>query len=149
MEAHLSAVILLLILCSIDVKAQPAHIKPRYEKFLNQHVDVQMNDQRCSSEMKKRHITEGQTNKCKIFNTFITAQKQELRKVCNGAGQSYKGSARMYVSNQPFPLVTCKLQSGDRYPNCVYSGKSSTRYIVVACDKKWPIHYDGDIIATI
>ncbi|KAA0711562.1 Ribonuclease-like 3 [Triplophysa tibetana] len=151
MERHLSTVILLLSLCSIDVKADdvPADVKPGYEKFLRQHVYVDMTEKRCSSEMRERHITEGQTNNdCKKVNTFITAHKQELRKVCNGAGQSYEGSADKYVSNQPFPLVTCKLQSGDRYPNCEYRGTKSTRYIVLACNKTWPTHYDGDIIVT-
>ncbi|KAI7804495.1 ribonuclease like 2 precursor [Triplophysa rosa] len=153
MEAHLSAVILLLILCSSDVKADdvPADVKPGYEKFLRQHVYEDMNEKKCDSEMSKRHITEGQTNNdCKTVNTFITASKKEIIKVCNGAGKNYKGSARMYVSNQPFAVVKCELQSGERYPKCEYRGKKSTygRYIVVACDSGWPTHYDGDIIMT-
>ncbi|XP_056623713.1 ribonuclease-like 3 [Triplophysa dalaica] len=151
MEAHLSAVILLLILCSIDVKAYkgPAYLKPRYEKFLNQHVYLDMNDQRCNSVMRERHITEGQTyNDCKRFNTFITANEQEVIRVCNNAGHNYNGTAGLYESNQPFSVVSCGLQSGQIYPNCIYRGRRSTRYIVVACERGWPVHYDRDITAT-
>ncbi len=44
-------------------------------------------------------------------------------------------------------MITCKLQSGQRHPNCKYGkGKKSTRYIVLKCDEDWPVHYEKDII---
>lgn len=144
-------VILLLILCSTDVKPEdvPAHVKPRYEKFLIQHVYEDMNEQKCDSVIRERDITQGQTaNDCKDVNTFIQASKKTVRGVCTGAGTIYKNTKDLYVSNQPFPVVTCQLKSGERHPKCEYRGKKSTRYIVVACAEGWPTHYEEGITVT-
>ncbi|XP_056109200.1 ribonuclease-like 3 [Rhinichthys klamathensis goyatoka] len=145
MEIHQSAVILLLVLCvSFFTHAQPPQIKPRYQKFLNQHLGPDMNKQKCTSEIKKRDIT-AITGGCKDVNTFIQANKNQINTVCGKGGTPQGGN--LFKSNQPFPVITCKLQSGERPPKCEYrKGKKSTRYIVLGCEQGWPVHYEGGTI---
>ncbi|RXN35814.1 ribonuclease-like 3 [Labeo rohita] len=73
MEIHQSAVILLLVLAvSFTAYGQPDDIKPRYQKFLNQHLGPDMTEKKCDSEIRKRGITaSGTENGCKEVNTFI------------------------------------------------------------------------------
>uniref|UniRef100_A0A673KSI3 Ribonuclease like 2 n=1 Tax=Sinocyclocheilus rhinocerous TaxID=307959 RepID=A0A673KSI3_9TELE len=124
-------------------------MKPRYQKFLNQHLGPHVNAHACDSEIRKRDITaSGTANSCKKVNTFIQANKNDIKVVCGRNGGTPQGN-NLFKSNQPFPVVTCKLQSGQRHPNCQYrgkKGKTSTRYIVLGCDQEWPVHYDEDII---
>ncbi|KAK7136689.1 hypothetical protein R3I93_016894 [Phoxinus phoxinus] len=145
MEIHQSAVILLLVVCvSFSAHAQPPHILPRYQKFLNQHRDPDMSEQKCDSEMRKRGIT-GTGNGCKPVNTFIQANTNQIKAVCGGGGTPQGGN--LFKSNQPFPVITCRLQSGERPPRCEYhKGKKSTRYIVLGCEKGWPVHYEEGIV---
>ncbi|XP_056109144.1 ribonuclease-like 3 [Rhinichthys klamathensis goyatoka] len=142
MEIHQSAVILLLLLCvSFSTHAQPDNIKPRYQKFLDQHFGPDMTEQRCNSEMNSRNrdIT-GTDGGCKDVNTFIQANSKDIRKVCGAGGTPQGGN--LFKSNQPFPVITCKLPNG-RPPRCDYGkGKKSTRYIVLGCAEGWPVHYD-------
>ncbi|KAL1251691.1 hypothetical protein QQF64_019487 [Cirrhinus molitorella] len=146
MEIHQSAVILLLVLASsFTAYGQPDDIKPRYQKFLNQHLGPRVSEQDCGKEISKRGITaSGTANGCKDVNTFIQANKNDIKVVC-GRGGTPQGR-NLFKSNQPFPVVTCKLQSGQRQPNCQYRGKKSTRYIVLGCDREWPVHYEEGII---
>ncbi|XP_077081851.1 ribonuclease-like 3 [Siphateles boraxobius] len=141
MEIHQSAVILLMLLCvSFSTHAQPAQIKPRYQKFLNQHFGPDMSEQKCDSEMRKRGIT-GTENGCKDVNTFIQANSNNIKAVCGRGGTPQDGN--LFKSNQPFPVISCTLQSGSRPPNCKYgNGKKSTRYVVLGCEQGWPVHYD-------
>ncbi|KAK7126508.1 hypothetical protein R3I94_017859 [Phoxinus phoxinus] len=145
MEIHQSAVILLLVLCvSFSAHGQPPHILPRYQKFLIQHRDPDMSEQKCDSEMRKRDIT-GTGNGCKPVNTFIQANTNQIKAVCGGAGTPQGGN--LFKSNQPFPVITCRLQSGERPPRCEYrKGKKSTRYVVLGCEKGWPVHYEEGIV---
>ncbi|XP_067271573.1 ribonuclease-like 3 [Pseudorasbora parva] len=145
MEIHPSAVILLLVFCVSfsALHAQPDHIKPRYQKFLNQHFGPDMSEQKCSSEIRKRGIT-GTDDGCKPVNTFIQANSNNIRAVCGRGGTPQGGN--LFKSNQPFPVITCKLQSGVRPPRCEYGkGKMSTRYVVLGCAEGWPVHYEEGI----
>ncbi len=146
MEIHQSAVILLLVLAaSFTVYGQPDNIKPRYKNFLNQHLGPHVSEQDCDKEIRKRHITAGGTaNDCKDVNTFIQANTNDINNVCGRGGRPYGNNKT--ISNQPFPVVTCKRKGGQRHPNCKYRGKRSTRYIVLGCEKGWPVHYDEGII---
>ncbi len=146
MEIHQSAVILLLVLAaSFMVYGQPDDIKPRYQKFLNQHYGPSVSKQDCDKEIRDRRITAaGTANVCKDVNTFINAKKNYIKAVC-GRGGTTKGN-NLFKSNQPFPVVTCKRKGGPNYPNCQYRVDSSTRYIVLGCDRGWPVHYDEGII---
>ncbi len=146
MEIHQSAVILLLVLAaSFTVYGQPDNIKPRYQKFLNQHYGPRVSEQDCDKEIRKRDITAaGTANGCKDVNTFVQANTNDIKAVCGRGGTPHGNN--LFKSNQPFPLVTCKLQSGQRHPKCQYRGKKSTRYIVLGCDRGWPVHYEEGII---
>ncbi|XP_042605618.1 ribonuclease-like 3 [Cyprinus carpio] len=146
MEIHPSAVILLLLLAaSFTAYGQPDDIKPRYKKFLNQHLGPHVNEHACDREIRKRDITApGTANGCKEVNTFIQANKNDIKVVC-GKGGTPQGN-NLFKSNQRFPVVTCKLQTRQRHPNCQYRGKKSTRYIVLGCDRGWPVHYEEGII---
>ncbi|NP_001093575.1 ribonuclease like 2 precursor [Danio rerio] len=144
MEILQSAVIFLLVFSfSFTVKV-PDNESP-YEKFLRQHVDPDMSVQKCNSEISKRKITAKAGNDCKKVNTFIQANKRDVNAVCGNAGNRVVDT-NLTKSNQPFPVVTCQLKSGERRPHCQYRGRSSTRYIVLRCDKGWPVHYDEGII---
>ncbi|XP_026054708.1 ribonuclease-like 3 [Carassius auratus] len=149
MEIHASAVILLLILAASFTaygdEQPPPDINPRYQKFLSQHVGLRVSEHACDREIRKRDITaSGTENGCKEVNTFIKAKKDIIRVVC-GKGGTPQGK-NLFKSNKPFPVVTCKLKSGQRHPNCQYRGKKSTRYIVLGCDRGWPVHYEEGII---
>ncbi|XP_073699513.1 ribonuclease-like 3 [Garra rufa] len=148
MEIHQSAVIVLLVLAaSFTANGQPDDVKPRYKNFLNQHLGPHVSKNDCDKEIRKRNITaSGTANGCKEVNTFIQANKKNINVVC-GEGGTPQGR-NLFKSNQPFPVVTCKLQSGQRHPNCQYSRKKSTssRYIVLGCDRGWPVHYEEGVI---
>lgn len=148
MKMHQCAVILLLVLCaSLSTDAQPADVRQRYEKFLKQHVYGNMNERICDREISKRHITKPNTdNGCKEVNTFILANKETVKAICTGGGAIYNKNKDLYMSTQPFAVVTCSLKSGARHPKCSYRGNKSTRKIVVGCEQGWPTHYDEGII---
>ncbi|XP_056109151.1 ribonuclease-like 3 [Rhinichthys klamathensis goyatoka] len=141
MEIHQSAVILLLVVCvSFSTHAVP----DGYKHFLKQHVFGAMTVQKCDSEIHTRGIVQSDTtNGCKDINTFILANKKDVNAVCGKAG-TQRGNNR--VSNNPFPVVICKLHSGNTHPHCEYRGTRSTRQIVVRCEDGWPVHYAEDII---
>ncbi|XP_056109203.1 ribonuclease-like 3 [Rhinichthys klamathensis goyatoka] len=140
MEIHQSAVILLLVLCvSFSTHAQPEG----YEKFLKQHVFGAMTVQKCDSEIYRRKIMDSKTNGCKKINTFIKANKNDVRAVCGAAG-TQKDLNRM--SNNPFPVIICKKHSGERRPHCEYRGVRDTSKIVVRCENGWPVHYAEDVV---
>uniref|UniRef100_A0A3B1KBJ6 Ribonuclease like 3 n=1 Tax=Astyanax mexicanus TaxID=7994 RepID=A0A3B1KBJ6_ASTMX len=139
----LLAVVLLVALCATpSADAQPAEVKARYQHFLNQHVFGGMNEKQCDSVIGKRGITQGDTNNCKETNTFILATQEQVRAVCQEGGKPKGGN--LYESTKPFPVITCRLQSGGRQPKCKYRGQKSTRTITVGCAQTWPVHYDGD-----
>ncbi|XP_036403472.1 ribonuclease-like 3 [Megalops cyprinoides] len=132
----------------LNNEGPPPHVKPRYEKFHLQHIFGNMNEHKCNSEIAKREIYEIDGRTCKETNTFITASSQEVRKVCKDAGTP---EGNLFRSNQPFPVITCKLTNGNKHqptqkPNCEYKGIKSTRTIVIACDEGWPVHYDRDVV---
>ncbi|KAK7136692.1 hypothetical protein R3I93_016897 [Phoxinus phoxinus] len=147
MEIHQSAVILLLVLCvSFSAHAQP---QPGYNNFLKQHVFGAMTVQKCDGEIHAREIVRPlTTNGCKEKNTFILANKKDVKAVCDKAGTP-QGDKR--ISNKPFPVVICKLQKKKKedrptHPHCEYRGTRSTRKIVVRCEDGWPVHYAEDVV---
>ncbi|XP_058618052.1 ribonuclease-like 3 [Onychostoma macrolepis] len=147
MEIHQSAVILLLVLAAaFTAYGQPAHITLRYKNFLHQHLGPHVNERQCDSEISRRHITLA-GNVCKPTNTFIQVNANNIRAVCGKGGTQHRDNRIRFTSNKPFFVVTCELQSGKRYPKCVYGrGTGSTRNIVLECDEGWPVHYVESII---
>uniref|UniRef100_A0A672L6K9 Ribonuclease like 2 n=1 Tax=Sinocyclocheilus grahami TaxID=75366 RepID=A0A672L6K9_SINGR len=121
-------------------------IKPRYQKFLNQHLGPHVSEHACDKEIRKRDTLPLERQMAaKKVNTFIQANKNYIKVVCGRNGGTPQGN-NQFKSNKPFPVVTCKLKSGQRHPNCQYRGKKSTRYIVLGCDQEWPVHYEEGII---
>nr|NP_001187912.1 angiogenin-3 precursor [Ictalurus punctatus]ADO29290.1 angiogenin-3 [Ictalurus punctatus] len=134
--------VLLLVSCAaLPAEAQPPDVKHRYQNFLTQHVYPTMTEAKCTSEIRQRKITDGNTNNCKEVNTFIKTNIKDIMPVCGGA-------TGRFTSGQPFPVVTCKLHSGERRPNCDYGkkGHMDTRYITIECDQGWPVHYQEDTV---
>lgn len=150
MGIHQSTVIVLLVFCAffpLSTYGQPAEVRRRYEHFLTQHVYGAMTVQRCDRVIRDRRITQSQDgNDCKEVNTFIQANSNQVRAVCTGAGTQQYENRDLFISENPFPVVTCTLRSGERRPNCNYRGHLSTRRIVVACADKWPVHYEEGVI---
>ncbi|KAI5630417.1 ribonuclease like 2 precursor [Silurus asotus] len=140
MFRRVGLVSLLVLSTVLFAEAQPANVMPRYKNFLNQHVYGDMAESWCTSEIRSRKITDGNSNNCKDVNTFIRATKEQVKAVCGKATGDY-------TSGQPFSVVTCKLHSGERQPKCEYKkGEKSNRYIRIACDQGWPVHYDEGYI---
>ncbi|XP_026213875.1 ribonuclease-like 3 [Anabas testudineus] len=136
-------VCLLLVLLGTIVLSQDANIRPRYEKFINQHINGQMRENRCDDVIRSRRITQTNSNDCKETNTFIRAGTGLVRGICGDAGAPY---GLMRRSLKPFNVVVCKLKNQSRYPHCQYRGQDRTRYIVIACDQGFPVHFEEDII---
>uniref|UniRef100_A0A8C8DF81 Ribonuclease A-domain domain-containing protein n=1 Tax=Oryzias sinensis TaxID=183150 RepID=A0A8C8DF81_9TELE len=134
-----------LLLFVSTVLCQPADVAPRYRKFIEQHINTGMNINRCNVEISKRGIAKTNSNDCKETNTFIRANTGTVRSVCENAGVQDGGFTR---SLQPFDLVVCKLRNqGARLPRCDYRGQLTTRYIKIKCEQRFPVHFEGDIIA--
>lgn len=149
MGIHHSIVILLLVLCaSMCTYGQTEkEVEVRYKKFIRQHVFGAMNIQRCDSEIRTRRIMGSQNdNSCKEVNTFILANNKQVKAVCTGGGTPVPQKRDLYMSNKPFPVVTCALISGERHPRCEYRGHRSTRKIVVGCAGNRPTHYEEGVI---
>ncbi len=143
MEIHRSTVILLLLLSVLSfTHGQPAYIRARYQKFLNQHLAPYVNREMCTDVIRNRNIG-SETGECKPVNTFIQANENEITAVC---ARNNRLNYNLFQNNQPFSLVTCRLQSG-QWPNCEYdTGWLSTRYIVLACEQGWPVHYERSTV---
>ncbi|KAI5630415.1 ribonuclease like 2 precursor [Silurus asotus] len=143
LSRRVGLVSLLVLSTVLFAEAQSANVMPRYQNFLNQHVYGNMAESWCTSEIRSRKITDGNSNNCKDVNTFIRATVEQVKAVC-GKATGY------YTSGQPFSVVTCKLKSGERRPDCVYTDRRKkgdrSRYIRIACDQGWPVHYDEDYI---
>ncbi|XP_060769201.1 ribonuclease-like 3 [Neoarius graeffei] len=113
MQICVFGLVLLVFCISLPAEAQTPDVTPRYKKFLNQHVYQKMAETRCNSVIFQREITDGNTNNCKPVNTFIKASPNLVKAVCQGI-------TGPVTSSKPFPVVTCKLHSGKRRPDCKY-----------------------------
>ncbi|KAK6299156.1 ribonuclease-like 3 [Coregonus clupeaformis] len=137
------AFLFLVLMCAtVMVHGQPADVSPRYQRFLLQHVKGGMTIQNCQHVMSNLRLT-GTDGKCKWKNTFILANPVDVKPICGGGGT--RRNSNLFESNNPFSVVICQRTGGDYHPNCKYRGSSSTKRVVIACDGKWPVHYDGDI----
>ncbi|KAM3866988.1 integrin alpha-6-like [Diretmus argenteus] len=132
---------LLLLLCATGF-SQPADIYPRYKHFIDQHVNRQMSVNRCDAVIRSKGITKTNSNECKEINTFIRANLNTIKSICEHGGEPH---GTMTKSLQPFDIVVCKLKNQNRHPHCEYRGQSRTRRIAITCDGGYPVHLDGDI----
>nr|2J4T_A Chain A, ANGIOGENIN-4 [Mus musculus]2J4T_B Chain B, ANGIOGENIN-4 [Mus musculus] len=116
----------------------------RYEKFLRQHYDAKpqgRDDRYCESMMKERKLT----SPCKDVNTFIHGTKKNIRAICGKKGSPYGENFR--ISNSPFQITTCTHSRGSPWPPCGYRAFKDFRYIVIACEDGWPVHFDESFIS--
>ncbi|XP_073701979.1 ribonuclease-like 3 [Garra rufa] len=134
MEIHQVTVILLLLLC-VSSYTHGQSVQD-YQEFLSRHGGLNVKKETCTEEMRNRNIV-STSGHCKRVNNFIQAEDTHIKSVCRGV-HGYS----TVQSSQPFPVVTCTLQSGKRHPNCIYSGQLSTSYIVLRCAKSSPVHYE-------
>ncbi|KAM3612442.1 uncharacterized protein V6R79_008431 [Siganus canaliculatus] len=137
---------LLLTVLTVAVLSRKPSIQQRYKKFQNQHIIEQMSANRCDGVMQARNISKVGRNGCKKINTFIRAQINEVKPVCEKDGEPY---GEMTKSLKRFKIVVCTLKEEKnkkaKYPNCHYRGKALTKKIIIKCIQGFPVHYDGDI----
>ncbi|KAI3351094.1 hypothetical protein L3Q82_005659 [Scortum barcoo] len=135
-----------LLLLAATVLSQEPHILPRYQKFIDQHVNGQMSATRCTEVIRNKRISKTGSNECKEFNTFIRANTNHIKTICGSAGEPYTGG--MTKSLQPFDIVVCELRNQQaRHPRCEYRGQARTRRIAIACEGGgYPVHFERDII---
>ena len=139
--------LVLLLSVTLSAHSQSAEVSQRYQKFVTQHINGNMNEYICDREIRTRKITQANSNDCKERNTFIQASAQLVKRICGDAGTHYSGN--LFKSNQPFPIVTCTHRGGARPPRCEYRGHKSTRYIAIACEEGWPVHYEDDDLVIV
>ncbi|MEQ2285495.1 hypothetical protein AMECASPLE_032448 [Ameca splendens] len=114
----------------------------RYEKFRIQHINETMDENSCDSEIRRKNIYE--KNRCKTINTFILADENSVKSICQGEKNNNKKKTR---SKQKFRIVVCKLKKPARKPKCQYEGiKLTNRIVAVRCQNGLPVHFDGDIL---
>ncbi|CAJ1059010.1 ribonuclease-like 3 [Xyrichtys novacula] len=119
-------------------------VSERYRKFINHHVKGDMSENRCSSEIMSRGISKTNSNECKETNTFIRANTNTIKSICERAGEPY---GDMTKSLQPFSIVVCTLRNqGARHPRCEYRGQARTRRIAIKCEAGLPVHFERDIV---
>ncbi|XP_024239023.1 ribonuclease-like 3 [Oncorhynchus tshawytscha] len=145
------AFLFLVLMCAtVMVHSQPADIGHRYTHFLRQHVKGDMTIQKCQGVMGYLELTESDSANCKVKNTFIKANSNQVRAICTGGGTPLGNS--LFESNNRFPVVICKHKCKKKtlcqhtHPRCEYEGSSSTRKVVIACEREWPVHYGDDIL---
>lgn len=140
-----SYVLLLLLVMAALLPSSVCGNNPRYEKFLNQHRDDPRSNFRgryCNTLMATRGLTKPE---CKAVNTFIHGSKRQIKAVCAGGGTPVGDLRR---SRQHFRVTTCTLRGGSTRPPCEYNENASPRYIIIACEDGWPVHYDESQIVT-
>eukprot|EP00063_Salmo_salar_P079669 XP_014054504.1 PREDICTED: ribonuclease-like 3 [Salmo salar] len=139
---------LVLMCATVMVHGQPANISSRYTHFLRQHVNGDMTIQKCQGVMGYLELTESDSENCKVKNTFIKANSNQVRAICTGGGTPMGNG--LFESNNHFPVVICKHKCKKKmlcqhtHPQYEYGGSSSTRKVVIACEREWPVHY-GDV----
>ncbi|XP_067325619.1 angiogenin-like [Anolis sagrei] len=136
--------VFLAVLVSIDASRQSPAVKERYIHFLNQHRDnsnPNTGGRYCNDMMAKRGLTRPN---CKVKNSFIHATDTAIKAVCGDRGEPY---GTMRLSCEAFRVTTCDLKGGSTRPPCDYRHDNRPRYIVIACEEGYPVHFDeGKVI---
>ena len=148
LKLHLLSFLVLLCYTTLSVSGNPSpRTVARYKKFINQHVfDGKMTANECDKEVNGRHISKTYSDVCKPINTFIQANINHIKTICDKAGKPYLGKRNLRISNQPFPVVNCNAKKdGKRLPNCAYKGNAATVRIVIACEEGVPVHYEKGV----
>uniref|UniRef100_A0A3B3RHW0 Ribonuclease A-domain domain-containing protein n=1 Tax=Paramormyrops kingsleyae TaxID=1676925 RepID=A0A3B3RHW0_9TELE len=82
----------------------------------------------------------------KLQNTFIINSKNSIKYVCDKGGEDYCENGKYFQKSiKHFLVVTCTLKN-ENASHCDYRQQKSSRYIVVACENGFPVHYEKGLI---
>ncbi|MED6246996.1 hypothetical protein ATANTOWER_027640 [Ataeniobius toweri] len=90
-----------------------------YKTFVTQHIDENMTAQKCKEVMKEKINT---NDSCKIVNTFILADEDEVKAICKGQGV-YQKETRCTESKEKFSAVVCRFMNS--HMNCVHTTENA------------------------
>ncbi|XP_044842430.1 ribonuclease-like [Mauremys mutica] len=112
-----------------------------YPKFVSEHIDFPKTRPPtgltyCNYMMRRLNQKLGM---CKLIHTFIHAPTRRIQTICTTGGRCNQNNE--CDSNAPYHLTTCRVRSPPRPPNCIYTGKSKTRRIRVACNQGLPVRF--------
>lgn len=141
-------VFLLLVLLYATVLSVDPVTVDRYKNFINQHIYGEMTVGKCSDVIRRRQITKTDTSQCKDTNTFIRANTNLVRNICDKAGEPYREKPHLRISLKPFNIIVCNLRNQARQPSCEYRGQDRTRKIVIECKEGFPVHFEEDVMLT-
>ncbi|KAK1122921.1 hypothetical protein AOXY_G38696 [Acipenser oxyrinchus oxyrinchus] len=115
-----------------------------YKDFKNRHIagkNENGSNEFCTREIHNRNIN--LNGKCKPKNTFIFADEDDVKEVCNEKLVQI-GHKRLYKSNEKFKIVDC-VNKRHSPPKCIYIAKNKNRfrYIIIGCVNKLPVHFEG------
>ncbi|XP_048879787.1 uncharacterized protein LOC125748041 [Brienomyrus brachyistius] len=128
-----------------DLELNSQEINEKYQKFLRQHYSRDKKVNICNKLMTERKIIGEKPNKCKVINTFIiTDSKNSIKDVCDKGGEDYCEDGKILTKSiKHFQVVICTIKNQNAvYPHCDYRQQESSRYIVIACIKGLPVHYE-------
>ncbi|MEQ2255850.1 hypothetical protein ILYODFUR_018147, partial [Ilyodon furcidens] len=127
-----------------DASGPGKTIFERYKKFKRQHVDKQMTEKKCTDVINQKSIYSND-NSCKETNTFILADANEVKSICEGQGD-YLHEKHLTKSKRKFKVVVCTLTRKAQKPRCQYEGKLyKSRFVVVQCTGV-PVQYAENIL---
>ncbi|GAA6102241.1 ribonuclease pancreatic-like [Tachysurus ichikawai] len=133
MEIRVFGLVLLLVLSA----ALPAEAQS-WRAFKRKHVYLNMNTPSCTQKITYENINYPGT--CKYKNSFIKATDTQVQAICQRGGTPLGGN--LYESNARFTVVTCTTR--DTTPPCTYSGRQALKYVTVACEQGFPVHYQSE-----
>ncbi|XP_030641451.1 ribonuclease, liver-like [Chanos chanos] len=133
MVASRHSLLFVLLLCSCFTDPTSGEGTP--EMFKDQHVGPGMKD--CS---KMQFINQKYNHDCKKKNTFIGAEYDDIKKVCDTkTGMGEKDASGGFISTQNFNVLDCEGKIKDK--KCVYTEAKDNRKILIKCEGGEPVHY--------
>uniref|UniRef100_A0A3P9PAS9 Ribonuclease A-domain domain-containing protein n=1 Tax=Poecilia reticulata TaxID=8081 RepID=A0A3P9PAS9_POERE len=116
----------------------------RYNTFKVQHIDKKMTVQKCTAVIKQKNIYSND-NVCKATNTFILADPNEVKSICEGEGDNLCKS-HLTKSKRQFSVVICTRTKCAQKLRCEYEGKLyRNRFVLVQCSGV-PVQYAENIL---
>ncbi|XP_053735665.1 amphinase-3-like [Synchiropus splendidus] len=130
MNVRFTLVLLLLPLLVMAVLSLDAD-RGTFRGFKKNHIYEGTSPLRCTQEIKKRKIKD--KNGCKPVNTFILADSNKVKSICNRDGD--------VESREMFKVVKCTLDRKSKSKsNCQYNQRTMRKKITVTCENGEPVH---------
>ncbi|XP_004694603.2 PREDICTED: ribonuclease pancreatic-like [Condylura cristata] len=119
----------------VIVGAQP----PAFKRFQERHMDTgpgPFDPPYCNKTMYQRNLLK------RNFNTFVHESLKDVHDVCWEENYIFKNRTcnNCHKSSNRMSITECSIIG--RNP-IRYRTKNSKKYIVIACDGIWPVHFDG------